>query len=696
MPESREAVGGSQVDAGPLELIDRVTDCRIWRVTHDPAVIHMHRYFNVPAFSPDGRWLAIVRSLHQGWRSEAFELHDLQNGSITELKDAYGCPVWNAARNEFYWLCDKQLWALNCDTGRRRVLYEWTEPQDIFAPWSVDQAGRWLIGSNTLDVEQEVNAHIQKLDLAQPGSPITLYEAPEAGCFFFLVRVNPAHDIACFRYHTPRGHAQPGGNHFAMIDINSGHYYPAEYPQEWGHRSWNGDGQWYVRANMERFVVKPWDHCRDEDPWLYLSPFYSTNHQGPCGDSGRFMIGDYSDDILHLLDIFTSRVYDIACAPSYSVPYSKHADPHPIGSPDGTKIVFDCCYDLERAPITMLTRGMDTEDMIVEVKSTAGFPAQGKILIGDYGGEYLTYDRCDEHRFFISKRSIAPDLPAAPVEYGEPARTTSGCFAEKTILTSHAGRHLSDGRVREPDVFIAQVKHPALPRDLRAETTTAGIRLLWQAPPDAREINEYHVYRRLPGQMTPQCVATTDMFEYLVPAPPTEQCAYSIASVERFGITSDRSAEVVVMPAQASCHPGMSWLIPAESRVPVMGCWDELELDAYNSRVVCGDNGGTSRFLLRTDVAQNVHVWIRSRSVAESHAVAISCGKSKGHETLIKGGPWHWTRLNLPEPLALAAGDNELKIHYMSKYSNELKIDLLSIVPENVDPFLPLNDLETD
>ena len=128
--------------------------------------------------------------------------------------------------------------------------------------------------------------------------------------------------------------------------------------------------------------------------------------------------------------------------------------------------------------------------------------------------------------------------------------------------------------------------------------------------------------------------------------------------------------------------------------MPVGGCWDELEPAAYNSSVVCGDNGGTARFVLRSPAALNVHVWVRSRSNAESHAVVISCNAVKKHEMLVMGGDWHWTRLGPDTPLSLAPGDNEFRIHYTSQYGNELKVDLLSVTPEGAKPYLPLNEKE--
>ena len=691
---------GIGVDLGwcgkPLALTDGVTGSKMWRVTHNPHVSHIHRYFNVPAFSPDGRWLAIIRGQGDGWRSEAFELHDLETHHVIELKDAYGSPTWNTVRNEFYWLRDRQLCAFDCDTRRQRVLYEWSDPGDMFVPWSVDRTGCWLLGSNTLVLDPKARACIRKLSLDRNDRPIDLYRAPEIGCSFFLVRANPAHDIAAFRYHTPCGHAQPDGNHFAMIDLSTGVYFPAEYPEEWGHRSWSGDGQWYVRANMERFVVKPWDHCHAEDPWLYCSAFYSTNHMGPCGNSGRFMIGDYSDDMLHLLDTVTGRTYDIAAAPSFAVPYSKHADPHPIGSPDGTKVVFDCCYDLEHAPVARLSSGIDPNDMIVEVDSTRGFPEQGKILVGDYAGEFMTYDRCDEHRFFIAQRSIAPERSgdSGESQYVAP-RSEPGCFAHKELVTSFAGRHLHDGRVREADVFVVRVQKPQIPRSVQATRTADGVNVSWLAPPNHREIKSYRIWQRGADPGSVHCIGESNTLNFLDQTASGQQCAYSVSSREHFPMESDRSTEVVVAADADDSYPGMSWLIPAaEGRLPLMGCWDELEQDAYNSRVLCGDNGGKAPFLLNTPVSAKLHVWVRSKSRAESHAIAVTCGQTAEHEILIKGGPWHWTRISPPEAITMSGGSNELCISYRSKYCNELKIDLLCVAPDGAEPMLPTSQRE--
>ena len=56
-------VGSGSVEAADegqlVKLQDKVTGRPMWRITHDPTVSHTHRYFNVPAFSPSGRWLAI-------------------------------------------------------------------------------------------------------------------------------------------------------------------------------------------------------------------------------------------------------------------------------------------------------------------------------------------------------------------------------------------------------------------------------------------------------------------------------------------------------------------------------------------------------------------------------------------------------------------------------------------------------------
>ena len=47
-------------------LRDPLTGRPIWRVTNDPTVSHTHRYFNVPAFSPN--WCHVGRSLLK-WRN---------------------------------------------------------------------------------------------------------------------------------------------------------------------------------------------------------------------------------------------------------------------------------------------------------------------------------------------------------------------------------------------------------------------------------------------------------------------------------------------------------------------------------------------------------------------------------------------------------------------------------------------------
>ena len=180
---------------GLLELCDRVTGRRLWRVTHDAEVSHVHRYFNVPAFSANGRWLAVIRGEQKGWGSQAFELRDLGTGEVVQLEDAYGSPTWNTRRNEFYWMCGEQLWGLDCDTGERRVLLEWDGREDMLAPWSVDRTGRWLLGSNTLTLDDEARACMWRLDLERPGRAEKLYEAPELGCSFHLVRANPAHHL---------------------------------------------------------------------------------------------------------------------------------------------------------------------------------------------------------------------------------------------------------------------------------------------------------------------------------------------------------------------------------------------------------------------------------------------------------------------------------------------------------------------
>ena len=612
-------------------LRDPYTGKEIWKLTDDPTVNHTHLYHNVDAFSGDGRYVAYGAGLpHFGDEpSGASTVHAYDLAEDVERGGHPGRdPVWNPRRPELVSSWEGTLHKWDPATDELTVLAE----ADGIVAGSVERHGRWALCFYSRRVGR---SRIDRVAMDGSGRIETIYEAsPEE--FVMLPRANPMHDVCHVRRFgrgpglkespagTPPGPGRLVPLNMMIMGTDGSNPHPVSTRREWHHHNWSGDGEWYMLGPY----WKRWD-AAPEVPWQAWGRMDGLNHQGHGGRDGRFIVGDFGNQFTYVYDLFNKEMHLMNAPMSSSVPYSKMSDPHAIGSPDGTKYVFDSMYNLQNAPVTTLVEPAWPGDKTLVVESTEGFPDRGHLVAGNItcGPEVVAYAARDATRFLHCRRGSLPaEAPPSYFSVGK-AGDEPSMLVPGVAVVPYEGLHLAPGRSREPDVWVQVVRPPQHPRSVRAVRAADVVRVAWEAPDSHRELRAYRVWRCADAERwEPAGETNAPITAWQDDRPTDSPLLYAVSSVEHSGLESLRSATAAVASADGERLPPAVWL-PAGDAACVPGTSasaddrlnERLDEDAYNHRSVCLRNGlGAMRYPFDCPRASPARIEVHAKSPADA------------------------------------------------------------------------------
>ncbi|MBD3265874.1 hypothetical protein GF373_04325, partial [bacterium] len=388
-------------------------DKEVWRITHNSIVRDWANYHNTDAWSPDGRYICYTHYAANDemyGRSEAAEVHivDLHTGEDRTV-DHGTDPRWANNHNRLFYVKfmpengsrngkGSQVMWLNVDTGElTRIAY------GVPNLGETDCDDRWIYGyKNSETWGRRSGVRIPICADSRVEHLEGLHGIQWVG--------NPVHPVIFCRkdhrdsegkplfFEATRYWFDPEGKNIAI----------GSPMLERCHQSWSGDGKYYLLGNSQ-MRGRLWNEPFPSN--LHLLSAVQCGDISPCGKSGRWVCGSSSYGSFPIADLRSGdgetclQAFSVIAYPGdfdASGPYDNDAK----GSPDGTKIVFVSNYDLKDGPLAEIT--IDTEcDSILEVDSTEGFPAQGRLLLVDgFRREVLSYESKTPNRFEGLKRGL--------------------------------------------------------------------------------------------------------------------------------------------------------------------------------------------------------------------------------------------------------------------------------------------------
>jgi hypothetical protein len=649
------------------KIRDPHTGQEIWRLTNDPAVNHTHLYHNIDAFSGDGRYVAYGADLpHFGDENHTARVfvYDLLKG-IERGGHLGAYPVWNPCRPDLVFSAEDVLYKWDLESDEIHVLHK----AEGIITGSVERHGVWALCYYGWRVRE---SRLDRVAMDGSGRVETILDGVNYE-HLALPKANPAHDVC----HVRRYDRDP-----AMLDLppdsppdaflglvkplnmiilgtDGSDPHPVSNREEWHHHNWSGDGEWYMLGPYR----KRWN-ARPEAPWEAWGIMDGLNHQGHCGRDGRFIVGDFGNQYTFLYDLHNKEMHRINAPISASVPYSKLSDPHAIGSPDGTKYVFDSLFNLESAPITHLARTAWPANDILTVESTAGFPKFGSLVAGNVvcGPEIIQYGCKNDTQFLDCKRGSPPAPPPRSLWPKVHAGDTPTTLIAGVAVVPYDAMHLSPGVHREPDVYVQVVRPPEHPRMVRATRHGDSVSVSWRTADNHREIRIYRVWRN-PGDGSWANVGEaahgasdrTDPTDWTDPDPPDGPILYAVTSVEWSGLESERSAGAAVqsrdgtrLPAEVDITVSDADIVAgtsaaADDRLTL--CFDD---SAYNKRSVAMRNGlGSILIPFSLPMAATAHIAVRSKFASEGCNVLSGRVNQDNFRTHVSTREFDWVAVTV-------------------------------------------------
>jgi len=490
----------------------------LWRVTKDPLVRDHAAYHNTQCWSPDGRYLCYVHyaaNEREYGAQSASEIHLFDWLNQKDIcVDRGGSPRWANQRNWLFYARfhpedgpksaeGTQVVWLDVGTGKKtRIAYG----VSYFKETDCDD--RWLYGQRVPDGGRREAVRI----------PIKADSEPEVlpgswGVGYNSLYVNPARPIIVSRDHNYRDYYySPEGTreipfvarHFFDHDLAGKNLSVASPIMEGSHFAWSGDGSYFLAGNGP-VRGRKWNEPLPAN--IHFLANITVGDVCPCGFSGRWLCGSTGGGRgpLRVADTrsgdgrVATRTYSFLCFPGSkdnSGPYDIDAK----GSPDGTKIAFVSTYDLKDGPAAEIADDF-TGDRVA-VRSTQGFPAQGRLVNpAGFGGEVLSYERKTPTAFEGIARGLYGTDAEARLRKGQTLMSfetmliaeedrKEGLLPSKSIRSIVRDMDSPLMWQRSSDLYVAVVRLPDRPHLRMVE---GGVELI---PGENHwEVSGYHVFR---------------------------------------------------------------------------------------------------------------------------------------------------------------------------------------------------------
>ena len=452
----------------------------LWRVTNRPESRSDINYHNTGCWSPDGRYLCLWEmapgSTKIGYRTDV-SVYDTHKDATLKLgRGLY--PRWANKRNWLFYIESgkgaryyggRSVWWVDMDTGKRRRLLA-NFPMKLLG--ETDSEDRWLYGNRLVPGGKRGAMDTVRIPIRENSEAQVL-----AGVGGRRPLPNPRHPVVIQRYRTTKYHGPLLANvpcNRILYDLDGKNVRAACLLNRGIHVAWLGDGEWFLMGNGP-ISGRRWDEPFGKGDVHFLANG-DCGDPSPCEGNGRFMVAE------GLVDLRSGE-----CHPRIPM-YSRHiwlaaeidgsdaADSDPKGSPDATKIAFKSVFDLKDGPITRLTRVYYSgRDPAIRVVSTAGFPAEGHVVINKRN--VVRYGRKTATTF----EDLAPGRFGTAAINGDPSRPSKMLVS---LLTKHlltqaerdrqgkpnpiCSRYVKDPKSpllwqRQTDVYVAVVRKPDAP-----------------------------------------------------------------------------------------------------------------------------------------------------------------------------------------------------------------------------------------
>ena len=664
---------------------DQLTGCEMWRITNDPEACYTHHYVEIPSIDPTGRWVAF----HEHGKVWGVHVADLVTGRVTRVGDGK-YPVWHPTKPLLFY-------------GLHGVNVEPAVMQAEEPAWRAVVTVKGVDGIRSTSPDGLYGAFVKdnaiwRVRLEADAKPELVLRAPPGLGFFGHMRQNPTRPwifiiskVKGQRWNGPCFVLRDDGSDMRQFDIRG------EYI---GHLCWAADGSGMLRANTLWPLFKPFPLTQDT-PWLRLSrDGFWPNHIGACGRDARLVTTDRDNQTIYITDTWTRHSYRLCVASGFSVAYSKDGDPHPHGSPDGTKVQFDSCYDLRDHGLTTLVDHVDAEARTLSVASTERFPERGILLVGKWNApEFVRYARKDKTCFLDCERGFRPatynSQYAFDLSAGKPRGHSSG-----KIVTDYFGRFHTPGVRRGPQIYVAVVRDPQPPQAPRGELSEKGARLTWLPPRLHHEIEAYRVERSSESGrgFAPVAERVTHTAFTDASAKGPGPFFYRVVSIERCGLESVPSAEFA-MGRTAQPPKGLSRIFIEAETCSIFGdSGPESSTCCYGRQhVVCKNTWITVQYRLRSDAT--CAMWLRIDTHGNPRSVALGACRAGVYEarvTLRATQGFAWQRIETAPGqrllLKATAGDNGFELRAVDPFDLDrvcVTDDLEFVPPDEPSTILP-------
>jgi len=360
----------------------------VWRVTNDPSIRDWANYHNTQCWSPDGRYLCYSHFAPDrgrfGDHSIEVHLYDLHRDENRLIERGFN-PRWAKNHNWLFYVrivpgrakernSNVEVRWLDLETGKHTTLAAGIE---MLGETTFDD--RWLLGAKRF---RRQNPEFITVRIGLGPQPVVEELRQAVGS---QLLPNPRHPL----FFTRQDHKSDAfGATRWFYDLDGGNKRMAVPTLQQCHMSWLGNGDYLLMGNglvRGRRWNQPFPSNVD------ILAAVAVGDISPCGRSGRYVCGDSevadlrSGDGWHFIEPLS-----MICYPAKAGDQSGNYDADPKGSPDGTKICFVSNYDLKDSPLTFIAGSQSGRDGVLRVKSTAGFPASGRLTVQ---AEVIGYQR---------------------------------------------------------------------------------------------------------------------------------------------------------------------------------------------------------------------------------------------------------------------------------------------------------------
>ena len=322
----------------------------IWRLTNNPGQRDWANYHNTDAWSPDGRYICYESFTNP----HEVHLYDLQADKDIKVDDGIQ-PRWANNSNLLFFLRSSKdgkgqevIW-LDVDTGKKTRI-----ATGLNGIGETDSDDTWLFGRTRKGIVRVPIRKDSRVEDISAGGALGSFMIP-----------NPRHPKVMFRGDSrdADGNDLPYAPTRVWSDLEGNNVENASPMIQRCHQAWSGDGTYHMHGNSQ-MRGRRWDEPFPSN--LHYISSVKCNDISSCGKSGRWIIGSGNVWPMPIADLRSGDGWNFLWGAlslihdSKKFSYSRGSGLHDNdakGSPDGTKVVLSCNYDLKDGPSDGKYRG---------------------------------------------------------------------------------------------------------------------------------------------------------------------------------------------------------------------------------------------------------------------------------------------------------------------------------------------------